>query len=277
MSWSMTNNALTSVSAVDSQNRVYTVGNQFVSVFGNNQSLVAQFPTSADQPKLALSMDETVIYFQADPFTVEAREIVSGTFLWNRTFLSLVESIQVFPLGIIVDTLIQLDLINGSGVTLASFNATEGINSLVLYDDRVVLNKDKTVAAYTYDGTSFRELFKLTGEFDYMAQAAGAGDLFFIASGTDLRAFSVKDGTEAWSFQLESSATKLLLGNGTIFVTSLNSFIHISLNSEVPQDNEDPFPLWFLGWIIPLILLFFLFIFFAYRWNSSRKGYEVIQ
>jgi len=273
--WGYTNTGIARVVTVDSRNWAYTVGNQFITIIADNMTFINQFPISADVPKLALSLNEQIIYFQVDPFTVEARVITTGEFLWNKTFNTLIESIQVFPLGIVVDTLIQLDLLDANANVLGSFTATEGINSLLLYPDRVILNLDKTVAAYTYDGT-FRQLYQLTGEFDYMCQAAGSSDLFFITSDTTLRAFSIQDGTEAWSFELQNPTSKIALGRNSIYLTSLSTFQHIALSSQ-QQEGDDPFPLWFLGWIIPLILLFVLFVFFAYRWNKNRRGYDVIQ
>lgn len=254
---------------------MFTSGLSGIIVTSSDQSFVNQFENAGEQPKMALSLAEDIIIYQTDLQSVEARVVVTGELLWQREFSSPIESIQALKSLVLIDTLYHLDMVQiQDGEIVQTLEAEEGINSLILYEDRMIVNRDRTVIAYTFAPT-FSEVFRLEGFFDFLTHACGADDLFFLTLENELRAFSPKDGAHIWSYRFDEAPTKVVLGNGTIFVASTSRFHHLSMISTPPA--KDPFPLWFLGWIIPLVLLVILFIVFAYRWNASRGGYEVIR
>jgi hypothetical protein len=267
------NKNVTRVVAIDSFNRIFTTGGS-VTVLDTNLNVTTSFETATEQAQLALSLAEDVIYFQTSSEEMEARHILTGDLLWSHVFTNPIESIQVTSFGIVVGTRGHLDLLEAiSGESVAPLGSLEYINSQVLYEDRIVFTRDNSLSAITFD-PAFRVVFTIEGQFTDQSFGCGASDLFVVSTGPELQAFSRKDGDSLWTYTLDEAPAVMVVGNATLFTVSASGvFVQIRMT---PLAVQPSFPLWFLGWILPLIALFLLFIFFVHRWNS-RKAYITIQ
>jgi len=264
------------ISLLSQDNSVFLIGIN-VTVVSSAGVVTQEFNTHLSNPFFALSPDESVIYLQYNIGQVQAVQRASGLVLWSQSFDTPIESVKVTESGmVILDTLVSVNFLNpADGTILQTFDSADGVNTLSVFPNLLILNRDRAIVAYNLT-PPYSELYRFEGTYDFVSPASGAEGIFFIGNGYNLEAHLITDGTLIWEYRFDFTISTLhSSGNNSLYLTCTNRFYHLTVSSNEPQEPE-AFPLWFLAWILPLVALVILFIYYVYRQNSKRHVYEEI-